>query len=261
MVRKVRESKRRRNSAGEVSKYNGLVFCADCGNKHYYSRGRCLDPKNYNLTCSRYHKHMGEEICTPHSIREVVLDEIVLDEINKTIYYARNNRNDFVDLVKKKTSSQLTKDFNAKCSELSKAEQRVKELKTLFKRLYEDNILGRISDEQFRMLAADYTEEQKELELRIPSLRKEIEDLKSECVNTQKFLDIVNKSVYVEELTPSVLRSFISKIVIHERDKKYSKAATQRIDIYYRYVGLFAVPNDSIKEYEDYITENAKRTA
>ena len=84
MVRKVRESKRRRNSAGEVSKYNGLVFCADCGNKHYYSRGRCLKPQSYTLSCSRYHKHMGEEICTPHSIREVVLDEIVLDEINRT---------------------------------------------------------------------------------------------------------------------------------------------------------------------------------
>ncbi len=262
MVRKVRESKRRRNSAGEVSKYNGLVFCADCGNKHYYSRGRCLDPKNYNLTCSRYHKHMGEEICTPHSIREVVLDEIVLDEINRMIYYARNNRNDFVDLVKKKTSSQLTKDFNTKCSELSKAEQRVKELKTLFKRLYEDNILGRISDEQFRMLASDYTDEQKELELQIPTLRKEIEDLKSECVNTQKFLDVVNKYLYIEELTPTVLRTFISKIVIHERDKKHSKTATQKIDIYFRYIGQFAVPNDYNNTYnEEYTTENAKRTA
>ena len=261
LVRKVRARKRRRNSAGEISKYNGLVFCADCGNKHYYSRGRCLKPQSYTLSCSRYHKHMGEEICTPHSIREVVLDEIVLDEINKTIYYARNNRNDFVDLVKKKTSSQLTKDFNAKCSELSKAEQRVKELKTLFKRLYEDNILGRISDEQFRMLAADYTDEQKELELQIPILEKEIDELKSECVNTQKFLDIVNKYLYIEELTPSVLRNFISKIVIHERDKKHSKTAVQRIDIYFRYIGQFAVPNENNIANEDYTTENVKRTA
>ena len=205
---------------------------------------------------------MGEEICTPHSIREVVLDEIVLNEINKTIYYARNNKNDFVNYIKKKTSSQLTKDFNAKCSELSKSEQRVKELKTLFKRLYEDNILGRISDEQFRMLASDYTDEQKELELQIPTLRKEIEALKSECVNTQKFLDVVNKYLYIEELTPSVLRTFISKIVIHERDKKHSKTATQKIDIYFRYIGQFAVPNDYNNTYnEEYTTENAKRTA
>ena len=204
---------------------------------------------------------MGEEICTPHSIREVVLDEIVLDEINKTIYFARNNKNDFVDCVKKKTSSQLTRDFNAKCSELSKAEQRVIELKTLFKRLYEDNILGRISDEQFRMLAADYTDEQKELELQIPILEKEIDELKSECVNTQKFLDIVNKYLYIEKLTPSVLRSFISKIVIHERDKKHSKTAMQRIDIYFRYIGQFAVPNENNIANEDYTTENVKRTA
>ncbi len=244
-----------------------MIFelCAEGkGPKHIanYSRGRCLKPQSYTLSCSRYHKHMGEEICTPHSIREVVLDEIVLDEINKTIYYARNNKNDFVNYIKKKTSSQLTKDFNAKCSELSKSEQRVKELKTLFKRLYEDNILGRISDEQFRMLAADYTDEQKELELQIPTLRKEIEALKSECVNTQKFLDVVNKYLYIEELTPTVLRTFISKIVIHERDKKHSKTATQKIDLYFRYIGQFTVPNDYNNTYnEEYTTENAKRTA
>ncbi|MBQ4261478.1 MAG: hypothetical protein II709_06315, partial [Ruminococcus sp.] len=88
---------------------------------------------------------------TPHSIREVVLDEIVLEEINKALYYARNNTKEFTDYISKKTSSQYRKELNAKTAELSKAEKRVVELKSLFKRLYEDNVLGRISDEQYRM--------------------------------------------------------------------------------------------------------------
>ena len=82
--------------------------------------------------------------------------------------------------------------------------------------MYEDNVLGRISDEQYRMLSVDYNNEQKELEATIPDLQKEIDTLKNECTNVQKFLDIVKKYVCVQELTPEVLRTFISKIVVHE---------------------------------------------
>ena len=259
MVRKVRESKRRRNSMGTVSKYNGLVYCADCGNKHYCSRGYSSSKSPYRLSCSRYTKHLGEEICTPHSIRETVLDEIVLKEINKTLCYARTHKMEFVAYISKKTSSQLRKDINDKSKELSKAENRVKELKSLFKRLYEDNVLGRISDEQFRMLSADYTDEQKELQEQIPVLEKELENLKDETVNTQRFLELTNKYLHIDELTPTVLRTFISKIVVHERNAKFSQTASQQIDICYRYIGQFTVPAVFEKDYE--MTNEERQTA
>ncbi|MBQ5763156.1 MAG: DUF4368 domain-containing protein, partial [Ruminococcus sp.] len=178
------------------------------------------------------------------SIREVVLDEIVLEEINKALYYARNNTKEFTDYISKKTSSQYRKELNAKTAELSKAEKRIVELKSLFKRLYEDNVLGRISDEQYRMLSVDYNNEQKELEASIPEFQKEIDTLKNECTNVQKFFDIVRKYVCVQELTPEVLRTFISKIVVHEREKKHSQTSPQQIDIYFRYIGTFALPGE-----------------
>lgn len=236
-VRKVRESKRRRNSMGDINKYSGLLYCADCGSKLYFARGTTIKPEQFNFICSRHRKHMGEELCTPHTIREVVLDEIVLEEIRKTVYYARANTAEFVEHIRRKTSSQSKRVLNEKVAELSSAEKRVGELKSLFKRLYEDNVLGRISDEQFRLLTADYTDEQKDLQERIPILEYEVEKLKSESVNTQKFLDIANKYTDIRELTPEVLRTFISKIVIHERESKWSKTAEQEVDIYFRYIG------------------------
>lgn len=193
------------------------------------------------------------------SIREVVLDEIVLEEINRALYYARNNTKEFTDYISKKTSSQYRKELNAKTAELSKAEKRIIELKSLFKRLYEDNVLGRISDEQYRMLSLDYNDEQKELEQSIPDLQKEIDTLKSECTNVQKFLDIVRKYVHVEELTPEVLRTFISKIVVHEREKKHSQTSPQQIDIYFRYIGTFALP--SITDITEETKQDERRTA
>ena len=105
---------------------------------------------------------------------------------------------EFVAYISKKTSSQLRKDINDKSKELSKAENRVKELKSLFKRLYEDNVLGRISDEQFRMLSANYTDEQKELQEQIPVLEKELENLKDETDNTQRFLELANKYMHIQ---------------------------------------------------------------
>lgn len=247
IVRKVREGRIRKTRMGEINKYSGLIYCADCGKKHYYVRGKTVKRENYNFICGNYRKHVGEEKCTPHSIREVVLDEIVLEEINKALYYARNNTKEFTDYISKKTSSQYRKELNAKTAELSKAEKRIVELKSLFKRLYEDNVLGRISDEQYRILSADYNDEQKELEASIPELQKEIDTLKNECTNVQKFLDIVRKYVCVQELTPEVLRTFISKIVVHEREKKHSQTSPQQIDIYFRYIGTFALPSTTDK--------------
>ena len=197
--------------------------------------------------------------CVNYYYTRSVLDEIVLEEINKALYYARNNTKEFTDYISKKTSSQYRKELNAKTAELSKAEKRVVELKSLFKRLYEDNVLGRISDEQYRMLSADYNDEQKELEASIPEFQKEIDTLINECTNVQKFFDIVRKYVCVQELTPEVLRTFISKIVVHEREKKHSQTSPQQIDIYFRYIGTFALPSEINQSEEN--KHDERRTA
>ena len=244
IVRKVRAGKRRRTSMGDLNKYNGLLFCSDCGSKLYFVRGTTIKPENYSFICSRYRKHMGEEQCTPHSIKEVVLDEIILGEIRKTTYYARAKTNEFVEFINKKSSSENRRELTTKTNELGKLEKRNVDLNALFKRLYEDNVLGKITNEQFRMLSDEYNAEQREIQEQIPRLKSEIEDLKAASTNVDKFIGIVNKYTDLKELTPEVLRVFIAKVVIHERDCKWSKTAEQQIDIYFRYIGkLTAEPS------------------
>ena len=115
-------------------------------------------------------------------------------------------------------------------------------------------MLGRISDEQFRTLSFDYMDEQKALEMKIPELDAEIELLKENSTNVQKFFDVAKKYTDITELTPDVLRTFISKIVIYERKKKHDKKALQQIDIYFRYIGSMAEPKDD----EETIESEAK---
>ncbi len=236
-VQKVREGKRRRNNMGAIDKYSGLLYCADCGSKLYFVRGKSIKPSDYNFICSRYRKHIGEQLCTAHRIREVALDEIILEEIRRITYYARTKTREFVEFINKKSSSENRRELTAKTNELSKLEKRNTELNTLFKRLYEDNVLGKITNEQFRMLSDGYNAEQRTIADQIPILQKQIEDLKASSTNVERFVTISNKYTDLQDLTPEILRTFIDKIVIHERTEKWAKTAEQQIDIYFRYVG------------------------
>ncbi|MBR3788450.1 MAG: DUF4368 domain-containing protein, partial [Clostridia bacterium] len=110
-----------------------------------------------------------------------------------------------------------------------------------FKRLYEDNVLGKVTNEQFRMLSDVYNTEQRDIQERIPKLQSEIQELKESATNVKKFVDIAYKYTDLQELTPEVLRTFIDKIVIHERSEKWSKFSEQQIDIYFRYIGNLTI--------------------
>ena len=113
--------------------------------------------------------------------------------------------------------------------------RRREELSTLFKRLYEDNVLGRVTDEQYRMLAGDYTGEQKALEEQIPEKEARLEKLKAANANT--FVEKAKQYTAIDELTPELLRLFIQRIEVGERTEKYSRSSHQSIRIVYRDIG------------------------
>ncbi len=247
IVQKVREGKRRRNSMGEINKYSGLLYCADCGGKLYFKRGRDIDSSKFHFYCSRYNKHLGHEKCSPHAIREVLLDEIVTEEINRALYYARAKTGEFAEYIRKKAGENDSRELSRKLAEQSGAIRRVQELKALFKRLYEDNVLGLISDEQFRILSGEYTDEKTSLEARLPELEKEICALRERATDIRRFIDAAQRYTVIRELTPEILRMFISKIVIHEREIPHRKTSPQQIDIYFRFIGnIFSVDQSDV---------------
>ena len=254
IVRQVRQGKRRRNSMGEVNKYSGLLYCADCGSKLYFVRGRTMKPDAFNFICSRYRKHMGEKQCTPHSIREIALDEIILEEIRRVTSEARKHTAGFVRFISQKSSSENRKELNAKLSEQGKLTKRNEELNLLFKRLYEDNVLGKVTNEQFRMLSDGYNAEQKTTVERLEQLKVEIEQLKSTAINVERFVSLARRYTDIRELTPEILRTFISKIVIHERPSRKKNEGEQRIDIYFTHIG--SMP-DSESERADHCRDKA----
>ena len=201
-----------------------------------------------------YKNHAGEKQCTPHSIREITLDEIILEEICRVTSEARKHTAEFVLFISQKSSSENRKELNTKLSEQSKLTKRNEELNLLFKRLYEDNVLGKVTNEQFRMLSDGYNAEQKTTVERLEQLKAEIEQLKSTAVNVERFVSLARKYTDIRELTPEILRTFISKIVIHERPSRKKSEGEQRIDIYLTHIG--SMP-DSESERADHCRDKA----
>lgn len=238
-VQKLRQGKRRPTSIGETSKYSGLLFCADCGSKLYFNHKRADDAKSCSFNCSHY-RNNAKDKCTPHRIREVVLDELLLEELRRIAYTARTIERQIAEFINKKSSSENRRELNAKQRDYERLSKRTAELNALFKRLYEDNDLGRINNEQFRMLSCGYTDEQKSIDAKLPELEKQIQNLQQAASDVDKFIGLAKKYTRITDLTPEILHIFVSKIIIHERRERFKQNTEQQIDIYFRYIGNVA---------------------
>jgi len=170
----------------------------------------------------------------------VVLDEILLEELRRITYTARTRERQFAEFINKKSSSENRRELNAKQREYERLSKRAAELNALFKRLYEDNVLGRINNEQFRMLSCGYTDEQKSIDAKLPELEKQIQNLQQAASDVDKFIGLAKKYTRITDLTPEILHTFVSKIVIHERRERFKQNTEQQIDIYFRYIGNVA---------------------
>ena len=237
IVQRIRGGKKRVSSAGIINKYSGILYCADCGAKLYFKVRKKGTPKAYSFICSNYSKHLGKELCTRHYIREMALDRIILEEIRKVTAQARTKTTEFAEYIRKQSCSQSQKTLRSMMTELGRMQTRNEELDKIFRRIYEDNILGRISDEQFHSLSDSYMGEQQELKNKMTSLKCSIEQLQAESSNIEKFIAIAKKYTDIQELTPEILHTFIAKIVVHEREEKNVKYTNQQIDIYFTHIG------------------------
>ena len=152
-------------------------------------------------------------------------------------HFARMKEKQFAAYIGSKNTLELRREMNTIQKELDTMRRRREELSKLFKRLYEDNVLGRVTDEQYRMLAGDYTVEQKALEEQIPEKEARLEKLKAASANVNTFVEKAKQYTAIDELTPELLRLFIQRIEVGERTEKYSRSSHQSIRIVYRDIG------------------------
>ena len=234
------EYRRTGSTYDEVGLFSGILFCADCGSVMYQQRYQTDKRKQDCYICGNYKKRTHD--CTAHFIRTDLLTAGVLSNLRKVTSYAAKHEARFMKLLIEQNEDGGKRRNAAKTKELEAAEKRIAELSAIFKRLYEDSVTGRISDERFTELSADYEAEQRELKERAAAIQAELSKAQEATVNAEKFMNVVRRHTSFEELTPTLLREFVEKIVVHECSYDENKTRRQDIEIYYSFVGKVDLP-------------------
>ena len=241
-----RSNQRYKNRIGHENLFAGLVFCGTCGRKHYF----CPQEKNGlnhdHYKCSGYRKPIdGCE--NPHYIQKSALIEIISSKLRQTIQEVHFDQEAFLKKLEQQSQAQFSKDNKRQQLQLQKDEHRSKEIDSIIQKLYEDNLLGKISDERFVKLSQSYEEEQKQLQTSISDLTEKLAKQQEDNLNISKFMARISKYTELPELTVEIVNELIDKIVIHKPTGTKRNRIIQ-IDIYYNFIGKLnnekSEPND-----------------
>lgn len=238
-VQQMRNVKRAYTKFNEPNMFSGLLFCADCGNRltiQRIAKHRDMD----NFTCATYRKKK-KGLCSSHRILVSDLETIVKEDLQKVCEYVFLHEKEFTDEYLS-GSKKETEKFQAKTkTELKRLFERQEEIGRIIRKLYEDNVNGRITDERFDFLAKSYENEGNDLKTKIQELQNALASSVQDEEKLSKFLKIVNSYTEIEELTPEILNSFIEKIYIGETEK-YDGRKMQEVEIIYKFVGAINLP-------------------
>jgi hypothetical protein len=245
IVQRIRNGRRRLTPMGEMPVLSGMLFCADCGNKLYQVRGRGWEHDKEYFVCATYRKKKGG--CSSHQIRNVVIEQLLLDDIRRASAFAQEHEDEFLQLVTTKSKREAEKSLRDSKLEFEQAQARISKLDGIIQRLYEDNIEGKVSDERYAKMSATYEAEQKQLEIRAAELGVYIHDTKEKSLNADYFLEKVKKYTDIRELDAEIIRELVEKIIVHKVEKIDGRRV-QRITIHYNGIGAIKVPTPSEEE-------------
>ena len=233
-VQKIRENKRRPTDMGEMSPLSGMLYCADCGKKMYLCRCTTMKQAEY-FNCSSYRKNL-KRTCTSHQITVKAITAIIQDDLKRTIHFAKNHNEEFLQTLRKDAEAKTKKELKENLREIETSEERIDKLDKIIESLYEDKVTGKISEERYLKMSDTYEAEQATLKERVKILKAEIEKAKAQDDKILDFMMLIYKYSNFEELTPEILRSFIDKVIVHEKTK-INGHYRQTVEIVYNFVG------------------------
>ena len=239
-VQKIRQCKRRPSRMGEMSSLSGMVYCADCGKRMYLCRCTTMKQAEY-FNCSTYRKKK-KNLCTSHQITVKAVETLLLDDLKRTLRFAQSQKEEFLRMLEENSEVKTKQEIKENLRELSAAEERIKALDKIIQSLYEDKVAGKLSEERYLKLSDTYETEQAELTEKAQTLKAEIEKDKKEKDEILDFLCLVEKYSSIEELTPEIIRSFVDRIIVHEK-RKENGHYRQEIEIVYNFIGAVEFPD------------------
>lgn len=240
--RKLSKTKRRKPKPenGEKSIFTDLLICADCGKKLWYHTNT-LNPNIHFFACSNYEKDYRGTCKTRHDLRADAIEQIVTNELKRLAALLECDEKAFAALLQQQSDKEQQEERKRIEADLMKATSRSNQLVTLYEKLYEDNLAGKVTDEWFVQLSQKYDRERLELKAKIAEYRIRLNDLELQKRGTELFTAAIRKFMEMETLTAPLLWELIDHIDVYETEGT-GKNRTQRITICYRFVGYLEIP-------------------
>ena len=245
---KTTKCQRPRQTAKNI--FAGFLRCSDCGANLNYKFTHD-NPNNHYFSCKNNRARNG--LCKKtHHIRVDVLTNLVKNDIANIVRFATEFEDEFVKIVVDEDYKRIQATQKKNLEVLNKMLSRDKELDTLCEKVFEEKVLGNLSEERFLKLSEKYEEEQFELKAQIKNMKKIVAEEKKHELNAEGFLKIVRKYSEIEELTLDILHEFIDKIIVHHREEVFGETV-QQVEIYYKMIGHIQIPNMTRPEKDNLI--------
>ncbi|MCH5352239.1 MAG: recombinase family protein, partial [Acutalibacter sp.] len=217
LVQSLRQHRRRPTRTGIVSMFSGLLYCADCGSKLGYSATNNYKREQAFFFCSAYRKN--SDVCSAHYIRERVIEQLVLEGLQRLMWYVQIYEQKFAQEQMERFGLQEKKELAAKRRELDRAKARVVEIDRIIQKSYEDMTKGLLSEERFATLTVSLENEQKQLKASIPEMEASLKATTDKAADLQRFIELARQVTRLTELTPEIVHEFIEKIVVSQPEK------------------------------------------
>ena len=166
---------------------------------------------------------------------------MILGTIKSVSVYARENEAEFTKKLREESAVKQKDAAKSHRRQIVKNEKRIAELNVLYRKVYEDNAIGKLSDERYEQMSADYEKEQADLKAQIAEIQAELETFERDSLNVERFMELVHRYTTFDELTTPMLHEFVDKVIVHEADRSTGERV-QRVDIYLNFVGHFIIP-------------------
>ena len=225
---------------GQKSIFADLLFCGDCHTKLRYHTNTINKDIHYFVCANNKVDYRGS--CPGrHYVRADAIEQVVMLELRRMAEYLSDDEDAFAELLARKTNKELLKEQKRCEEELQKAMTRNDTVSRLYEKLYEDNAIGKVSDEWFMQLSHKYEVERMELKSKITALRKKLSESGKQQQQRESFILAVRRFMQMDYLTAPLLRELLDHIDVFETEGT-GKNRTQRIVIYYRFVGYVEIP-------------------
>ena len=223
-----------------------MLYCADCGSKLWFHTNT-KNPNIHFFSCSNYVNDYRGTCQTRHYVRADAIEEVITYELQRLADYLKYDQEGFAELLAEKTKKDMLNEQKNAKTQIDQSLARINKIDVLYERLYEDNVSGKVTDSFYMELSHKYENEKEELKKKIFNLKIQLDELNKKVFHKEMFLSAIEKFMDMKTITAPLIRELIDHIEVHETEGE-GKYKTQRIVIFYRFVGYIEIPEMALNQ-------------